>query len=281
MIKPLQQGAQLLKDIRQDATPPDGFRMWWLGQSGFLIQWSSRHCLLDPYLSDSLTVKYAQTDKPHTRMSELVIDPRQLDMVDVASSSHNHTDHLDAHTLGPLRAANPNMALIIPEANRSFVQERLDCGMDWPVGLSDGAEATVKGFNFIGIPASHENLDTDTRGCHKYMGYVIKFGKWTVYHSGDTLLFDGLLERLRPWNVDVAMLPINGRDPVRRVAGNLNGPQAARLAYDIGAKIVIPCHYDMFTFNTASPDAFEKACNALDQPYCVMALGQCFSSQEM
>ena len=46
-------------------------------------------------------------------------------------------------------------------------------------------------------------------------------------------------------------LPINGRAPERRVAGNLSGAEAARLAKSIGARLVIPCHYEMFEFNTA------------------------------
>jgi len=274
MIKPLQQGAQLLRDIRSTADRADGLRLWWLGQSGFLIQWARRHCLLDPYLSDSLTIKYADTDKPHERMSELVIAPEHLDMVDVVTSSHNHTDHLDAYTLGPLRGANPDLSLIIPEANRAFVQDRLQCDIRWPVGLTDGTQVGEKGFTFIGIPASHEDLDTDSQGRHRYMGYVIRSGRWTVYHSGDTLLYDGMVERLRPLNIDVALLPINGRDPARRVAGNLDGPQAAKLARDMGARMVIPCHYDMFAFNTAPPDAFAHACVALGQPFRVLRLGE-------
>ncbi len=76
-----------------------GFRLWWLGQSGFLLQWQGIHVLLDPYLSDSLTKKYSQTDKPHVRMTELVIDPARLSFVDIVTSTHNHTDHLDAETL--------------------------------------------------------------------------------------------------------------------------------------------------------------------------------------
>ena len=63
--------------------------------------------LLDPYLSDSLTDKYAQTDKPHAGMTERVVAPERLNFIDVATSSHNHTDHLDPDTLGPLLKANP------------------------------------------------------------------------------------------------------------------------------------------------------------------------------
>ena len=65
-----------------------------------------------------------------------------------------------------------------------------------------------------------------------------------MYHSGDTLLFDGLESKLREFGVDLALLPINGRKPERRVAGNLDGKQAADLAKSIGAKCVVPCHYE-------------------------------------
>ena len=72
------------------------FHLWWLGQSGFLLQWNGKRVLIDPYLSDSLTKKYSTTDKPHTRMSELVVKPALLKNILVVTSSHNHTDHLDA-----------------------------------------------------------------------------------------------------------------------------------------------------------------------------------------
>ncbi len=274
MIKPLQNGATLLADIRGSAVPLGQWRMWWLGQSGFLIKWEGRYCLLDPYLSDSLTKKYASTDKPHIRMTELVLAPERLDCIDVVSSSHNHTDHLDAETLKPLRRVNPDLAMVIPEVNRSFVAERLQCDSAWPIGLSDGIQHEVRGFRFVGIPAAHEALEVDEFGQHRFMGYIIKFGDWTFYHSGDTLLYEGMVDRLKPWCVDVALLPINGRDPVRRVAGNLNGRQAARLAKDIGAKLVVPCHYDMFAFNTASPESFVAECNKLNQPHYVMKNGE-------
>ena len=56
------------------------------------------------------------------------------------------------------------------------------------------------------------------------MSYVVQFGPWSIDHSGDTMLYDGMIERLRLWQVNVALLPMNGDDPARRVAGNLSGP---------------------------------------------------------
>src|ERR1051325_9805098 len=125
MIKPLLQNEAFLADVRQKRSQRDHFHVWWLGQSGFLLQWQNKHLLFDPYLSDSLTKKYAATDKPHVRMTELVIEPGQLDFVQIVTSSHNHTDHLDPETLIPLLERNPNLEIVIPEANREFVAERL------------------------------------------------------------------------------------------------------------------------------------------------------------
>src|SRR5215207_7333418 len=81
--------------------------VWWLGQSGFLVCHRGECLLFDPYLSDSLTKKYAATDKPHVRMTARVVDPARLDFVQVVTSTHTHTDHLDAETLLPLFAAAP------------------------------------------------------------------------------------------------------------------------------------------------------------------------------
>ncbi len=112
LIKPVQKDEVLLADILNRTEGEWHWRIWWLGQSGFLIKWEDQYCLLDPYLSDSLTKKYANTDKPHIRMTERVLAPESLDFVNVVTSSHNHTDHLDGETLRPLIQANPNLAMI-------------------------------------------------------------------------------------------------------------------------------------------------------------------------
>lgn len=274
MIRPLQSHDALLTDIHASNRRDGGLRLWWLGQSGFLVQWQGIHVLLDPYLSDSLTRKYSQTDKPHVRMTELVIDPARLSIADIVTSSHNHTDHLDAETLGPILAANPRVKLVIAEANRAFVADRLKIDAGVAIGLDDGTSAEVLGIRITGIASAHEALECDERGQAKYLGYVLQFGDWKVYHSGDTVRYEGLSEKLRPFKVDVALLPINGRSPERRVPGNLFGREAAQLARDIDAKLVIPCHFDMFEFNTSSSDEFAQECRKVGQQFRVLRCGE-------
>jgi L-ascorbate metabolism protein UlaG (beta-lactamase superfamily) len=274
VIRPVQSHDALLADIRASERPDGSFRLWWLGQSGFLLQWQGIHVLLDPYLSDSLTKKYRQTDKPHVRMTELVIDPARLSFTDIATSTHNHTDHLDAETLCPILGRNPSLKLVIPEANRAFVAERLNIDPAIPIGVDDGASIELSGIRFSGIASAHETVDRDERGRAKYLGYVLEFGGWTIYHSGDTVRYEGMAEKLRPFRIDVALLPINGRASERRIPGNLFGGEAAQLAKDIGARQVIPCHFEMFEFNTASPDEFIHECERLGQKFKVLRCGE-------
>jgi L-ascorbate metabolism protein UlaG (beta-lactamase superfamily) len=255
------------------------FHLWWLGQSGYLLLWKGRLVLIDPYLSDSLTEKYAATNKPHVRMSERVVDPSLLKDISIVTSSHNHTDHLDGATLIPLIKNNPGIRFIIPEANRKFVTERIQRPENFPIGLDAREWKTIGAFTFYGVPASHNELEKDEQGRHKYMGYVIRFGNWTIYHSGDTLWFDGMVELLKPYQVDVALLPINGNDPSRGVAGNLNAAEAALLGKEIGARMVIPCHYDMFTFNTADPADFVAEAKKIGQRCVVLPIGGHFNSE--
>ena len=102
MIQPVFQDQDFIADVKQAGREVNQLHLWWLGQSGFLLSWRSQHLLLDPYLSDSLTAKYADSNTPHERMTAKVIDPQQLDFIDIVTSSHNHTDHLDGESIKPL-----------------------------------------------------------------------------------------------------------------------------------------------------------------------------------
>ncbi len=285
LIQPTLMDDALLADIRATNSDAENFHLWWLGQSGFLVQWQNRHLLIDPYLSNSLTEKYAATDKPHNRMTEIPIDPARLDFIDVVTSSHNHTDHLDHETLWPLIAANPNLQMVIPEANRAFVADRLKTAPNWPIGLNDGTTATGCGFTFTGIAAAHESLEMDEHGNYRCLGYIVSFDGWTIFHPGDCVPYDGMLERLLELaagrRIDVALMPINGRLPGRRVTGNFWGRESAQFAKAINARTVIPMHYEMFTFNTETPEEFVTSCEKIGQHYCVLRCGQRWSSSQI
>lgn len=246
MIEPLLADDAFLADVEAARTQP-GVHVWWLGQSGFLIQHDRRHLAVDPYLSDSLTRKYAGTATPHVRLTRRVVAPERLDLVEVVLSTHGHTDHLDPETLRAIRAP-----VVAPAGTIELARERSRADV---IGLSEGEAVEVAGFRVEAVPAVHP-------GDH-CVGYVIEAGPHRLYHSGDTTWVDPGVRR-----VDVAFVPINGK------LGNLDGAGAARLARLVEAELAVPCHYDMFEFNTATPDEFVTECERLGLAYRVLQNGE-------
>jgi L-ascorbate metabolism protein UlaG (beta-lactamase superfamily) len=259
VIEPLLADDAFLADVA--SAGGDSLHLWWVGQSGFLVKHRGRHLLFDPYLSDSLTRKYADTDLPHVRMTRRVVDPERLDFVEVVTSSHAHTDHLDGETLRALGGAT----LVCPAAIAAPASER--AGRE-PVALTDGEQVEVAGFGLELVPAAHEEPTDEAKG------FLVTAGPFRIYHSGDTVWYDAIVERLAPVEIDVALLPINGRIAEERIVGNLDGPEAARLAHAIGVRLAVPMHYELFELNTRPPGAFVAEAERLGQPYRVLRAGE-------
>jgi L-ascorbate metabolism protein UlaG (beta-lactamase superfamily) len=279
MIVPDRKDDTLLLDVAAARGDGDAFHLWWLGQSGFLLKWREQTVLFDPYLSDSLTKKYAGTDKEHIRMTERCIAPERLGFVNIVTSSHAHTDHFDAETLVPLCGTHTaRLPLVLPTANVELARERLSRAPFGLHGVDAGEHVQIGDFEFIGIPAAHDTIERDAAGHCRFLGFIVRFGPWTLYHSGDTRWHDELPHLLSGYRPHVALLPINGHDSARRVAGNLDGEEAAALAKACGAGLVIPHHFEMFTFNTATTDTFLDACARLKQPCRVLRCGERWTS---
>lgn len=266
MIEPVLSDEAFLADVAAARREPDALHIWWIGQSGFLIQYNDLSVVIDPYLSDSLSRDNATSRTPHVRMTRRVIAPEKLTGIDYVAITHTHGDHLDAETLNPLLSVNPKACLVYPRAVHDVVEQQVPTRSRKRVGLNgpEWCEGVLGA-----IPAAHDTLETDAAGNHKYLGYVCQLGDFTLYHSGDGVPYDGLTRRLRPFEIDVAFLPINGR------LGNMNGSQAARLARQIEAALAVPCHYEMFEFNTADPKAlFVPECDLVRQPYRLLRAGE-------
>jgi L-ascorbate metabolism protein UlaG (beta-lactamase superfamily) len=271
-----------LADVaRAGAARDGGVRLWWTGQSGFLVQHRGAHLLLDPYLSESLTKKYEATDKPHVRMTRRVVDPARLDFIDAVTSSHNHTDHLDHETLWPLMQKNRALTIVVPEANRAFAADRLKVDPGSLTGADDGVTVEVGPFRLTAVPSAHEQIERDERGRHRFLGYVVEAGGLRIYHTGDSCDYPGLDDRLRALRIDVALLPINGRKPERRVPGNMWGREAAALGHRIGARLVVPHHFHMFAFNTEDPDELVEHAGRLGVAVRVLGQGERLEGAEL
>jgi len=179
----------------------------------------------------------------------------------VALATHGHTDHFDAETLRAIAGA-PNrttpLSLVLPAAIRARGEALLEGTRTSLIPVDAGHTVAVAGITVSALPAAHPTLNQDASGRHPFLGYVLKLGLWTVYHSGDTIWHEDVVARAVAAKPDIALLPINGHTPERGVAGNLDAAEAAAFAKEMG--VTIPHHFEMFEFNTAPPDAFAAAC---------------------
>ena len=205
MIEPALADDAFLADVErmQITTERGACVLWWLGQSGFLVQHRGGRFLIDPYLSDSLTKKYANTDKPHVRMTRRVVDPARLLGIDFVSASHDHTDHLDAETLRPLVNNNPRMKLVFPEHSRTLAAERIGRAPNDSclVGIDGGQKRALGSVTLHALPAAHEIIERDDQGRCRFLGFVFEIEQGVprhsgqgatlrIFHSGDTFIYE-------------------------------------------------------------------------------------------
>lgn len=232
--------------------PSAGFVAWSLGGSGLLVRSDEATVVVDPYLSNRLG-DLAPDAPPGWRDRDAPAPVRAEDLKDLSAVmiSHEHGDHFDPETLRPLLAANPGAEVVLPRVLRD---DALDLGAD-PRRVThpaSGRRAERAGWTFEAVPAAHAPPDApapepDGHGGHRFVGYLLVLGGVALYHAGDTVVHEALVEQLRG-RVDVAALPINGRrwapfQPSRR--GNMEDEEAADLAVVLGARTLVPVHHEM------------------------------------
>jgi L-ascorbate metabolism protein UlaG (beta-lactamase superfamily) len=247
--------------------PPGVVRLRWLGQAGFVIEAAGVTVLVDPWLS------------PH----ELRLAPAPLEedlplAVGWLLATHGHADHLDLPAIATIGARRPDLRVAVPTPLVPLVDDRAP-GVR-VTGVQPGDRLVDAGLEIEVVPAWHGVKVEDGYGPGPagdptpHVGYVLRLAGTVIYHAGDTIASAALIEALRPMGIDVALLPVNGRDYFREEAGilgNLDAVEAVRLAHAIGAGTLVPMHHDMVRGNTAPAGAVADAVAALDLPIIVIA----------
>ena len=115
-----------------------------------------------------------------------------------------------------------------------------------------------------GVPDYYDESDEygykQEKRLEKEIVDIIEGNGVRIYHAGDTLRYEGMLPKLRALGpVDAALLPINGRDAARyrrNCIGNMTFQESADLAGELGIRLALPGHWDMFADNPGDPQAF-------------------------
>lgn len=238
--------------------------IWYLGQEGILLKSCGHFLAVDPYLSDYVDRNCSQAI-PWKRAYAPPIAPEALDFLDVVLCTHVHADHADPDTLPVIARANPNTKFIVPAPELDTIasygidrEQLIPACADKPI--------TVGCFTVTPIPSAHEVLHRDEHGNYRELGYIIDSPAGRFFHAGDMCMYDGLTERLT--DIDVAFLPINGRDYFRNqldIIGNFDCIEAVTLAKIIGAGLLIPLHHDLYAVNGLHPSVFVNTVHELDQ----------------
>ena len=262
-------GQDLIADMNACKPGAGELALWWLGQLGFAVKIGSSVIYLDPFFSDM-----------EGRLVPALVSPSDITNADLVLGTHDHADHIDRAAWPALAKASPRARFVVPE----LVREKLCADLGIPagrfIGLDDGTSASCPGLKVSAVAAAHEFLDRDSAtGQYPYLGYIVEGKGVALYHSGDSCIYEGLQAKLKRWNFDLAILPINGRDAARYAAnciGNMTYQEAADLAGALKPRFVIPGHYDMFAMNTGDPRAFSDYMRVKypNLKVCVCACGE-------
>ena len=231
MKQPVKQGAELLEEIEQ--TGGESPALWWLGHSGFVVKYQGIVFYVDPCLG---------TPDGRTRSIAPPLAPEQAANADLILCTHAHDTHMDPATLPGMLKASPRARVVLP---KSAAEHACSIGISYDRMTTTDAGLRVEYFKgglygrVYAVPSAHPALDWTPLGGYPYLGYLMRFGSYTIYHAGDCCLYEGIADRLRPYNVTAALLPIDGN-------GNFQIAQAAQLAEDIQARWVAPMHYGVF-----------------------------------
>jgi len=224
--------------------------IWALGQHGFILKGQHTTIIIDPYLSNF--VESAVPGAALKRQVPIVIQPSELGFIDYALITHDHADHTDPLTLGPMMQAAPKSQVFTSWKAFKLLAERSFDTTRITVPKVDGHVQVNDEFTFMPIPAAHYEFEPNEHGEPAYLGFIIEMNGIKLYHAGDTLIYDGLLDRIKDKGIDLFMLPSNGRDWFRdekSITGNLDYRESVELTVRAGAKVLIPTHNDLFAGN--------------------------------
>jgi L-ascorbate metabolism protein UlaG (beta-lactamase superfamily) len=200
-----------------------------LGHAAFELSDGSTSVLIDPFL----------TGNPKAAASAEELSPQAILL------SHGHADHL-GDTVAIAKRCSCEVVAIVEIANElsaAGVEHVHDPNLGGTVSFDWGSVKLVPAWHTSTTPAGTVNVPA---------GLVVTFAGNTIYHLGDTALFSDLqLIAKSSGGVDVALMCIGGHYTMDRH----DAVEAARL---IGAKQVIPCHYDTFPLIETDAQAFKR-----------------------
>jgi len=233
MTNPVNSGPNLIEEI-ENTEAHRSPAVWWLGHSGFILKFEDIVFYIDPCLSEP---------PGRVRIVESPLRGGEAINADMILCTHKHSGHMDPGSLPAMLKASPRCRVVLP---KSAAGHAFAIGIPYERMTTTDSDLRVEYFKsglcvrVYSVPSAHPALEWTPLGGYPNLGYIVRFGDMNIYHAGDCRPFEGIVDRLRPYAVSVAMLPIDGN-------GNFDVVEAAQLAEDIGAQWLVPMHYGTFS----------------------------------
>lgn len=238
--------------LKADTSTP---RITWVGHSTFLVQIEGRNLLTDPIFTNRASPVYFAGPKrvtpPGLRLEEL---PR----IDAVLISHDHHDHLNAHSVRGIArraqaAGDPPPLFIVPEGLGKWFRKRGFARVEevrWWETL-DAAKAPELGpLRVQGTPVQHwsQRFPWIVNRTH-WTGFVVEGPEQSrLFFPGDTGYsrdFVDIRERIGP--MSVALLPIGAYEPRWFMQPMHTSPEdAVRIHRDLECSLSIAMHWGTF-----------------------------------
>ncbi len=175
---------------------------------------------------------------------------------------------MDPEALPALAARTPACRVVVPRASLEHARA-LGIPAAQLAGMDAGETLALNDtIRLEAVPAAHETLERNERGEHLFLGYILRFKSFAVYHSGDSVWYPELPRLIAGQGINLALLPINGQG--KGVAGNFTFQEAAELCRAAGILYMVPHHFGMFAFNTVDRAAVAELAEATVTPRCLL-----------
>jgi L-ascorbate metabolism protein UlaG (beta-lactamase superfamily) len=211
-----------------------------IGHASFFVQIGGRSVLIDPNFARWLFV-LKRLRRPGLRV-------RDLPAIDLVLVSHAHFDHLHRPSLRAivhqtLRERGTAPAIIVPSHVSDLVS---DLGFSEIIELDWWNNSRQGNLAITHVPSRHWGARILKDSHRGYGGFVLKAGKHSVYHAGDTAYFAGFREIGRRLSPELALLPIGAYNPPAFRNVHTNPADATRAFLDLNARWMVPMHYGTF-----------------------------------
>lgn len=244
----------------------DTVALFYMGQVGFIIKYREKYIMIDGYLSDYVDRNCCSENVKWVRKYPAPMKPEELDFIDYVFCTHSHFDHADPDTLSVMAKVNKKAKYIV-SAGISDVLPGYGINKEDILAVSCDSKIVLdENIAFTAVPAAHEELHQDENGNYMEVGFKIECGDIKVFHAGDGCPYDGLEERI--YGSDILIMPVNGRDYFRRyecdIIGCFDSNEAITIADRTKAKLLIPCHIDLYEVNKLNSAYFVDCINNKD-----------------